>query len=335
MPPNGSSQDSSPPAAPPQSTSPPLGPAPDQSGVPAPDSPLRGAQPAAPPLADSPPATPPPAAPPPDDSRASRWFRNNMLFMVILLAIALWCSGMHRPCFVWSHLDAANWLKLGFLLNLAFISLLAISVGYAMSGRPAGIFIDARNKISLSRFQMVLWTILVAAAVWTAFAWNVTATSGHLPADFTIPDQLYLALGISGVTGLVGTPFLLSIKRLQSPDQQQFDTQVAQRTPSGANKAGNAGTVVTKSTPADADWSDIFRGDETGNYFATDIGKLQNFLFTIIVVASYGAALYFLFAATAASAPVGKFPDFSPTLTGFLAISHAAYLGGKALAQGK
>lgn len=39
-----------------------------------------------------------------------------------------------------------------------------IALGQRMSGRPAGILIDSRYKMSLSRFQMVLWTVLVFSA---------------------------------------------------------------------------------------------------------------------------------------------------------------------------
>jgi len=42
-----------------------------------------------------------------------------------------------------------------------------IGLGQRMNGRPAGILIDSRYKMSLSRFQMVLWTVVVFSAYFT------------------------------------------------------------------------------------------------------------------------------------------------------------------------
>ncbi|MBF0480440.1 MAG: hypothetical protein HQK81_02445 [Desulfovibrionaceae bacterium] len=259
------------------------------------------------------------------------WSKRRWIFYLVLFVAALLYVGFARPHFIWGEARYSR-LSLVFLLNLALVLSLALSIGYALSGRAAGIFIDSRNRISLSRFQLVLWTVLVAAAVWTTFAWNVAETSGHMPGDFTLPSQLYLALGISGFTGVVATPFLLGDKRAQTPDNAQFTQKIDALTDAGQVKGAvkNVGAVVTRDAAANAEWSDLFKGDEIGNFFSADIGKLQNFLFTIIVLASYAGALYYQFDTIKSLAEITAFPEFSATLTGFLAISHAAYLGGKA-----
>jgi hypothetical protein len=55
-----------------------------------------------------------------------------------------------------------RWITISALMVL-FIAFL----GYQVNNRLAGILIDSRNKISLSRFQMTAWTILVMSAFLT------------------------------------------------------------------------------------------------------------------------------------------------------------------------
>ena len=45
--------------------------------------------------------------------------------------------------------------------NLALMSLFVFIAGRAITGRWRGVFIDERNKVSLSRLQMLLWTVVV------------------------------------------------------------------------------------------------------------------------------------------------------------------------------
>jgi hypothetical protein len=40
-------------------------------------------------------------------------------------------------------------------------------LGRQIRGRMVGVFIDERNKISLSRFQLTIWTILIMSAFLT------------------------------------------------------------------------------------------------------------------------------------------------------------------------
>src|SRR5436853_2811590 len=49
----------------------------------------------------------------------------------------------------------ASVLSLGAMLAL---------IGYVVVGRPLGILVNERNVMSLTRFQTVLWTVLICAA---------------------------------------------------------------------------------------------------------------------------------------------------------------------------
>lgn len=45
------------------------------------------------------------------------------------------------------------------------ISVALSAIGVVVKGRVFGILVDSRNKMSLSRFQVVLWTILFTSAI--------------------------------------------------------------------------------------------------------------------------------------------------------------------------
>src|SRR4051794_33065279 len=49
------------------------------------------------------------------------------------------------------------------------IGLIAL-IGSGMNGRPAGVLIDSRNRVSLSKLQATSWTIVVLSGLATIFA---------------------------------------------------------------------------------------------------------------------------------------------------------------------
>ena len=82
-----------------------------------------------------------------------------------------------------------------------------------------------------------------------------------------------------------------------------------------------------------ANFSDLFRGEEIGNFMLIDMGKVQMFFFTLVVVFTYGVAVAALLQNTIVlHAPLGvDFPPFSSTLNSLLGISHGAYLSVKSV----
>lgn len=81
---------------------------------------------------------------------------------------------------------------------------------------------------------------------------------------------------------------------------------------------------------------DIIRGDTTAGFSQIDISKVQQLAFTILLVATYAAALYGVMMvdlAKVAATPDSVFiKDFPPVDQGFVALlglSHAAYLAYK------
>jgi hypothetical protein len=94
------------------------------------------------------------------------------------------------------------------LIMLVFIGLLMIA-GWEVTtvegkpGRLDGVLIDSRNKISLSRLQMVLWTVLVLSA-WATFALHrvIPVAQGRLLAsDIPLLRQVAELLGNNRAVG--------------------------------------------------------------------------------------------------------------------------------------
>ena len=256
--------------------------------------------------------------------------------MVIIPAAAVLAAWYLRPIWAWVTVV---------ILLLAFI----VFAGKQIVELWRGALIDERNKTSLSRFQTVLWTVLIVSAFLIAAVYNVRTKQAD-PLEISVPAELWVVLGIS-VTSLIGSGIIKQeqAKTTPEPDSARLALSkdpaiatdniheegncliVADRV--GADPADK--TVVTKGIltvndkPEKSSWLDMFRAEEIGSIGRLDLGKIQMFYFTIIIVFSYGAALASLLATS--SGKVAAFPSLSQSAIALLGISHAAYLVDKAV----
>ena len=217
------------------------------------------------------------------------------------------------------------WTWLGLWLLLA---LFALIVGNGITGLWLGVLIDSRNKVSLSRFQLVLWTVMILSGYLTAVLVNLDL--GHpLPLQIAIPPELWVLMGIS-TTSLVGSPLLLNLKRAQPVSDDACQEVLAALARQAVDPATIQiqGQVVQNALPEAAQWSDLFRGSQTSDAGQVDLGKLQLFFFTLVLALAYGAALLALFGRDAGAIVSLPVPD-GGTLA-LLGISHAGYLASKA-----
>ena len=200
-------------------------------------------------------------------------------------------------------LRLAIWI--GTLLLLTFIVLLA---GRVFTGNWLGILIDERKKMSLSRFQTVLWSVLILSAFLAAAIANLLVANNATGAlSISIPPELLGILGIS-VTSLAGAPLVLNSKK----------------GPIDRNKGKEPSDMPR--------WSDMVKGDDVANANYLDLSKVQMFYFTIILVLAYGAALVAMFMlADHRHSTIGEFPALNATTVGLFGISNAGYLVYKAV----
>jgi hypothetical protein len=214
------------------------------------------------------------------------------------------------------------------LTILLLMALFALIAGHGVTGTWLGVLTDTRNKVSLSRLQMTLWTVLILSGFLTAVLANLSA--GVLePLAITVPPELWLLMGIS-TASMVGSPLILSVKRHRpsnEEDKQQALNKLARRDvdPSQVNFRGQL--VENRSIDA-ARIADLFQGSETGNVGLLDMGKLQMFFFTLVLLFAYGTALAGAFSS---GETVSALPALDGGMLALLGISHAGYLVNKAL----
>jgi hypothetical protein len=257
-------------------------------------------------------------------------------------------------------------LMLAVTLALSLVGLAAL--GVAINGRLLGVVIDNRNMVSLSKLQMLIWTMVVLSAMAVITSRLIYAGYEH-PLQQYVPWELLAAMGISAAT-LVGAPAVLSRKL----DDQPSVTGVGRSTDRDPTLT-HVGGVATRENPSEARFSDIFTGDDITNATAPDISKIQNFAITLMLVGTYLSALFTqlakvnvfapariqsildaqakVAAAAASAAPTSAealqplaevkhlaeavlfFPPLSHEFLWLMGISHGAYLAYKAAPHGR
>jgi hypothetical protein len=218
-------------------------------------------------------------------------------------------------------------------LMLLFMAIL----GMKISHRFAGILVNERNLMSLSRFQMVLWTVIILAAFLIAAIGRIRAGSIADALAIGLPQELWGLLGIS-TASLIGTPLIQSTKKDKPlPDGAGTKACAALEqkgvTESPEKIKGNAqGTLYANSEITDAAFSDMFEGDEVGNTAYIDLSKVQMFFFTVVAALSYGTSLFqwiageqFLLEPIPPATQI-SFPVLTGGLIAILGISHAGFL---------
>ncbi len=283
-----------------------------------------------------------------------------LAFLAALLA-GIFVICMFHPCRnggkcffyfdAWTNRDPVQlWL-----FYMLILLLLCVFAGRAITTFWWGLLIDQRNKISLSRLQLLMWTILLLAGMLSAVLINTCLGKDNPLAGGAMDPQLWLLMGISGAS-LAGSGLIKTTKggqpKNETAEKKYFmamsDTVakpniIDPNSPNAldaapvneiANKTDIQGVRVDNRSAKDASWLDLFMGEETGNGAWLDLGKMQMFLFTLIVWASYAAALSdALTKALINDAGMGGLPPLSSEMIGLLAISHGAYLANKAVPQ--
>ena len=314
----------------------------------------------------------------------ARWF--------ISLFIAMIVVAWRLPRY---SLFGLNWYLIAWLTNLA---LMIVIVGVISKnkeqdpewkrgeGGTAGspgwfdVLIDNRNKYSLSRFQIMAWTLVVMSAIWTIAIARGTDSIAHAkdyackpvasqsdssanenpienennkkatcaaPADIQLPEILWALMGIS-VTTAVASPliknntqertqqntsyFKLKLKPAEDglPVMDSNGEQVKDSQGNGITSNFDAAGAISIRKKGPPLLSDMFMSEDPGNEYVLNIGKVQNFFFTVVAVIIYAFVLGAAIAGTKSIAALYQFPDLSEGLVAIIGISHAGYLVNKA-----
>lgn len=155
------------------------------------------------------------------------------------------------------------------------------------------------GRFSSSKFQTVLWTLIVVAAYIAVY--TAHALKGDFNPTLNVPTNLLILAGLSAGTW-VGAGVITRSKL----DQGQVKTSV---------------------DPQSASTAQLVKNDSG----KTDLGKFQLIAWTLIAIAIFLISMHqnlsqYVFSGTTTLA----FPDVDSSLLAFTGVSQAAYLGNKA-----
>lgn len=225
-----------------------------------------------------------------------------------LLILALWRSPDLRSS---SRSGGAEGVSMGtfwlvWLGGMLLLAIFAAALGGALKKNPWAIFIDSRNTWSLSQFQLVVWTFVGLPLIVATAIWRARYDSGAAW-DFTIPGELLALMGIS----LGSTVTSLAIK--------------------GTKDANRSAFVAARAAAVDhPPFADMFAVEEGSSGLKNlDVTKIQNFVLTVFLLASYVWIVIVAFADMTSDAAPSALPAMSDSMVGLLALSHGGYLVGK------
>lgn len=229
---------------------------------------------------------------------------------------------------------AGAWRLATWLLNIILLGAFFLVIGDGVTGIFwRGCLIDNRNRVSLSRLQLLLWTVVVLSAFLTVATFKIHSDPKGDPLNIKVPVQVWGLLGISTGSS-VSAAALKYVKRNTSADKDALEsalktTKKSMTSEEEKQATEREGLLATKSALNDSSISDLFTGDEVGSAAQLELGKVQMFFFTLIVVLAYGinvgSILY-----SVGGLPKAL-PDVSEGMVVLLLISHAGFLGAKSI----
>lgn len=188
-----------------------------------------------------------------------------------------------------------------------------VVIGWVTRGDCRGIFINNENRISLARFQLILWSTIVLSALFASGLQNLAGSQPD-PLDIAIPESIWGLLGLGSFTWVASSEIASGMRGKQ---------------PLITNKSAGQESWIENGIVVKADgharWLDLVTGEGTQAGQA-DIAKLQKLCITLLLACVYFADLYVMFGA---ELPVRAFPTVSGGMVALIGISHATFLANK------
>jgi hypothetical protein len=234
------------------------------------------------------------------------WGGATLIAIVLLGANAFWIGYASR-----SELLGLQWLCV-----LASLVIVCGVAGSLAQGRLIGIFIDERNRVSLARFQWVLWFLVLFSSYFVGSAWDISHEAGDLP---SMEPDLFGLIGISSGSAVISN-MLVNTKKDEAPAE-----------PPKATDPPLVGRVDVNTTAAEASWADLYLGEEAGNRSSIDASRLQKLIATLLLVIVYSRMVWQAFSPDSVDGG-GSFtmPIVGAGFLTLMGASHAAYLAYKA-----
>lgn len=152
-------------------------------------------------------------------------------------------------------------LQWGFLIVMSLMLIFCVLLGLVICKDPLGILISDQNVISLSRFQTVLWTVIIISALLVIAMARIKngVVAGDDSAELGDPLNIILGkdlLALFGITAasLVGSPLIAATKKSKTAaprvaqktarDLVQLDNVPDSVTAPGSSAVGLANVAV-------------------------------------------------------------------------------------------
>lgn len=185
------------------------------------------------------------------------------------------------------------------------------------AGSYWGILIDERERFSLNRLQLVVWSILILSTFLALLAHAIVTNSG-IAAALDIPPQILGLMAISGGTAVLGG----AVKDRKNITRPHHITGGA----GWIERAVIARTVIIswaqdRLQPRSPHFAQVFLEEEGtgGENEIVSITKFQNFVFTFALSIVY----------VALTIKANGYPTMDEQVLWLVGISHAGYVGGK------
>lgn len=266
-----------------------------------------------------------------------------------------WWSGLKRTFAKLTVSDAgrAFSLRMPTLLMMASFVLLAIAAGIGVLGQPLGLFIDGRNRMSLTRIQFAVWLVILVGGIASYALFNV---------GFWAEELNRIREGIAYLSGagkadqkLVGWSDKLSalLDFLPKMDAALWaligitgGTTIASSflVQGGAPAAGTDTPkrkvlTVANPKPEDAALADLVYGETEEDAGVVDATRVQTLAITGVLAAIYVnlvleaadgiGGLSAVDAVTSGQQVLASMPPLGTTFLWLLGLSHGTLLGGK------
>lgn len=218
-----------------------------------------------------------------------------------------------------------------YLLTLILLVIFTLILGKGITGHWLAVLIDERNRISLARLQIFLWSVVVLSGFVAASLSNIAHGGSPASLVINIPSELWMLMGIS-TTSLVASPLIKNTKIEDTEVPEDVQVNAKAKLESLGSPRGSVeikGKVVVNTHPQYASFTDIFKGEEVGNGTKLDLAKIQMFYFTIIVVFAYAVGIAQLFLES--TSVLQTLPPLDNSLLALIGISHTGYLVHKAI----
>ena len=235
---------------------------------------------------------------------------------------------------VWMAVARPWTMYVTWIVTMITLAAFVLIAGKGITNFWRGAFIDDRNKISLSRFQMIIWSIVVLAAYGTMAIGRATVDP-VMALNIDIPNTLLMLMGIS-TTSLIASPLIRNTRTVDAAvlnNEEQATQPIHEVIDEDTGIIENRRSpVVANASKRQAKWADLFMGEEVGNKKHLDLAKIQMFFFTVLLVLAYAVSLGFMMRADELPA---AFPVIGDGMLLLMGISHTGYLSNKAVPKTK